>query len=137
MSSSQPSDFIVTSYAQNAHIIRALDNLNLARLNKVANPSIEDLCRIIRLDWTDDKRGLSSLELEVRELVGLKLVPQKPNGKWIAAALEISRILNTPPEELWPGTLATTIPYKRSQKSEARIGESVSWTVMKLETEDA
>lgn len=134
MSSHELPNFIITSYAQNAHIIRALDNLNLARLNKVANPSVEDLCRTVRLDWEKDKRGLSRIEVEVRELVGLKLVPQKPNGEWIAAALEISRILNTPPGDLWPGTLATLIPYKRSQKSRARIGEEISWTVMDMET---
>ena len=137
MSHQKLTDFIVTSYAQNAHIIRALDNLNLARLNKFANPSIEDLCRTVRLDWTKDKRGLSRIELEVRELVGLKLAPQKPSGEWIPAALEIARILNTPPENLWPGTLATTIPYERSQKNEAQVGESISWTVMELETKDA
>ena len=134
MSSEQLTDFIVTSYAQNAHIIRALENLNLARLNKVANASVEDLCRTVRLDWRKGKTGLSRIEFEVRELVGLKLVPKTPDGEWITAALEISRILSTPPEDLWPGTLATTIPYNRSQKSESRIGEQVSWTVMKLET---
>lgn len=130
------SDFVVTSYAQNAHIVRALKNLELWRINRIKEPSVENLCALLRLDHKDNKQGLARLEREVRELVGLQRVPQKPNGEWIEAALEISRLVKTPPEELWPGALATVIPHERSQKTEISIGEATAWTVMEMKTEE-
>jgi len=125
-------DFVVTSYAQNAHIIRVMDRLEINLLGKHKNPSIEDLCQILRKKRRENKQGLARLEREIRDLVGLKLVPQKPDGTWIEAALILSELLRTPPTELWPGKLATTIPYQRSDRSEVAIGQSTSWKVMSL-----
>jgi len=123
-------DFVITAYAQNAHIIRVMGRMQINKIGKSANPSMEDLCKILRIERGDNKKGLSKLEQEIRNLVGLKLVPQKPDGGWIEAALILSELLSTPPTELWPGQLATTIPHQRSDRSELIIGQATSWIVM-------
>ena len=127
---SPDSDFVIISYVHNAHIIRAMDRLEINILGKVRNPSIEDLCMVLRRKRGDDQTDLSKLEREIRELVGLKLVPKKPNGEWIEAAVVLSELLHTPCDTLWPGILATTIPHERAQKTETAIGNPATWTVM-------
>jgi hypothetical protein len=127
-----PTDFVVTSYAQNAHIIRAMSTLNTDPIRNTDGLTVEGLCRVIYRAHNEklNKRQKSLLIREVQDLVALRLVPKKPNGEWIGSAVLLANTLGVQPDELWPGILATTIPDKRSGISEMRISENAVWFVM-------
>lgn len=133
MCDAMKSDFVVTCYAQNAHIIRAMKKIDIDPIRTVET-TVEGLCRAFRHRHDNNDRSLrkwlSRIESDIRELVGLKIVPTTPEGAWIEAAVILSELLKTPCEQLWPHPLNTVIPYERCNITEASIGTDAVWRIM-------
>jgi hypothetical protein len=125
------SDFILTCNVQNAHIIRVMEVKNIDPLKIGDVMTIEGLSRAFHEKYKDKpRRYLAKMDLQMRQLIGLKLVPKKPNGEWIDAARMLAELLDTPCETLWPARLDTVIPEQRKLKAECLIGQTASIRVM-------
>lgn len=127
------SDFVVTSYAQNAHIIRAMQQVDIDPIRAV-DTTVEGLCRAFRYRHNNNdrslRRWLSRIEFDIRQLVGLKIAPTNLEGVWIEAAVVLSELLRTPCEQLWPQPLNTVVPYERCNVTEVNIGTDAVWRIM-------
>jgi hypothetical protein len=125
-------DFVVTSYVQNAHIIRLMQQRLRDPLIVSDVISVEGLGRVVyhQVGDTLSKKALSNLEGAIKDLVSLRILPVKADGTWTEPALFLATLLSATPEELWPGELKVRIPEKRSNVCETSIGTASTWVVM-------
>jgi len=120
------SDFYIEALVYNAHIMRRLIECRMISKNRA---SVSQLVNKMGYGYGSDKKTTGT-ELEIRNLVGLRLRPTEEDGSWKPLALEMAKALETEPDELWPGALKSQVPASASRVLEGMVGKSVEWLVM-------
>lgn len=121
-------DFELEIYIQNRHITSRMVKKGFVHRNNTERPSTSALAD--KLLHGKHGPGWSGVEQQVQALVGFKALPTDENHEWKPMVLEIAKVLDAKPEELFPGSLKYRLPPKRWIIMYGKIGQPIALQIM-------
>ncbi len=118
------SDFYVEAIVYNAHIMRRLVALGMKTKERA---SVAQLLKKMGYLSISDRSGD---QLEIRNLIGLRLRPIEDDQSWRPLALDIAKTLDIDPDKLWPGALKYQVPKSASKILHGKVSEIISWLII-------